>query len=263
MDDSLKALKTQLVTLNLKHLLAQLENVALDTRHSEKSHIQFLQDVLDVEILQRRQLGMEKRLRCANFPTFDKPIQLDAYDFAKRQGVTKRQIVELTSNFLWIEKAYNVLFFGGSGLGKSFLASYIGYKAVEAGYNVIFISMNNLAHLLKTEAMLSRSRAKMKRLRGCDLLILDEVANTVLDRQEGNRLFQLISDFYQQTSLIVTANKGFEDWERTLGDTVVTAAVMDRLLHKCEIFNLGGDSWRLEAQRSILGDLLKGGGKHG
>lgn len=97
--------------------------------------------------------------------------------------------------------------------------------------------------LLKTEAMLSRSRTKMKHLHGCDLLILDEVATTVLDRQEGTRLFQLISDFYQQTSLIVTANKGFYDWEHTLGDTVVTAAVMDGLLHKCVIFNLGGDSW--------------------
>lgn len=259
--DELKVLKNQLGMLNLKHLSAQLETVLLDTRHADKSHIQFLQDVLGVEITRRRQLSMEKRLRHANFPIFDKPLQLDTYDFAKRQGVAKRQIVELTSNFLWIEKAYNVLFFGGSGLGKSFLACYIGYKAVEAGYDVMFISMNNLAHLLKTESMLSRSRGKMKRLRGCDLLILDEVANTVLDRQEGNQLYQMVSDFYQQTSMIITANKGFEDWERTLGDKVVTAAVMDRLLHNCEIFNLAGDSWRLEAQRSILGGLLKGGGK--
>lgn len=98
----------------------------------------------------------------------------------------------------------------------------------------------------------------MKHLCGCDLLIIDEIGNTVLDRQEGNRLFQLISDFYQQTSLITISNKGFGDWVNTLGDQVVTAAVMDRLLHKCEIFNIGGDSWRIEKQQSILDNLIGG-----
>lgn len=258
MDDSLRTLRNQLSELKLKHLVLQLDNVMLEHSCSDKSYAQFLQDILAVEIRQRRSLSMDKRLRYANFPTFDKPLDLNVYDFAKRQGVSKRQMVELTSNFLWIDRAYNVLFFGGSGLGKSFLASYIGYKAIEAGYNVIFISMNNLAQLLKTESVLSRSKTKMKRLRSCDLLIIDEIGNTVLDRQEANRLFQLISDFYQQTSLIVTANKGFEDWSQTLGDNVVTAAVMDRLLHKCEIFNIDGGSWRLDNQQSILRNLLKG-----
>jgi len=115
--------------------------------------------------------------------------------------------------------------------------------------------MHDLAYLLKTEHLLSRSKARLKRLRACDLLIIDEIGNTVLDRQEGNKLFQLISDFYQQTSLIVISNKGFDDWAQTLGDNVVTAAVMDRLMHKCEMFNIGGDSWRLENQQSILRDL--------
>ena len=84
----------------------------------------------------------------------------------------------------------------------------------------------------------------------------------MLDRQKSNRLFQLICDFYQQTSLIVISNKGFADWAQTLGDNVVTAAVMDRLLHKCEIFNIDGDSWRLSNQQSILKGLLKGGDSH-
>ena len=102
----------------------------------------------------------------------------------------------------------------------------------------------------------------MKRIRSCDLLIIDEVGSTVLDRQEGNRFFQLISDFYQQTSLIVNSNKGFDDWAKTLGDQVVTAAVMDRLLHKCEIFNIGGTSWRTDHQQTILKSLFKDGGKN-
>jgi DNA replication protein DnaC len=255
MDDTLRPLRNQLVELNLKHLADHLEDALLAASCSDKPYAELLHEFLDVEIRQRRTLSKDKRLRAANLPTFDKPLNLDGFDFGKRTGVTRRQIVELTSGFLWIDKAYNLLFFGSSGLGKTFLSCYIGLRAVEAGYHVLFISLNDLAHLLRTEHALSRSRTRMKQIRACDLLILDEVGNTILDRQEANRLFQLVSDFYQQTSLVVIANKGFEDWAQTLGDNVVTAAVMDRLLHKCEIFNIGGDSWRLDNQQSILRDL--------
>lgn len=262
MDDNLKDLRNQLKELNLKHLAIKLDDFICDTLHHEKSHTQFLNEALNVEIKQRRQVSMDKRLRYANLPSFDKALDLNAFDFGKRQGVSKRQILELSSNFVWIDKAYNVLFLGSSGLGKSFLACYLGFKAIEAGYDVLFISMNNLAQLLKTEAALTRSKARMKRIRNCDMLIIDEVANTVLDRQDANKMFQLICDFYQQTSLILTSNKGFDAWSQTMGDAVMTTAILDRILHKCEIFNIDGDSWRIEDQQSILKNLLKEGANH-
>jgi len=262
MGNNLQQLKKQLKDLNLKHLSEKLEDFTLSSGSIEKSNTQFLQDVLDIELRERRKVSLEKRLKYANFPAFDKALELETYDFGKRQGISKKQMLELSSNFVWIDQAYNVLFLGGSGLGKSFLSCYLGYKAVEAGYNVIFISMNNLAHLLMTENVLTRSTAKLRRIRTCDLLILDEVGNAVLDKQQANKLFQLICDFYQQTSLILTTNKGFEEWSNTLGDAVITTAVLDRILHKCEVFNIDGDSWRIEDQQSILKDLLKVGDCH-
>jgi DNA replication protein DnaC len=257
--EDLKQLKSHLKELNLKHLSDYIDDFISDSTNKDKPHVQFLKDALHLEVEQRRKISMDKRLRSANLPSFDKPLDLEMFDFGKRQGVSKRQILELSSNFIWIDKAYNILFLGGSGLGKSFLACHLGFKAIEAGYNVIFISMNNLAQLLKTEAVLTRSKAKMKRIRSCDLLILDEVGNAVLDRQDSNKVFQLVCDFYQQTSLILTSNKSFGEWSQTLGDSVVTSAVLDRILHKCEIFNIGGDSWRIEDQQSILNNLLKNG----
>jgi DNA replication protein DnaC len=262
MDDNIKNLKSQLKELNLKYLATKLDDFICEPSHHEKSHAQFLQEALYVELSQRRQVSMNKRLKYANLPSFDKALDLNAFDFGKRQGVSKRQIIELISNFLWVDKAYNVLFLGSSGLGKSFLACYLGFKAIEAGYDVIFISMNNLSQLLKTEAALMRSKARMKRIRNCDILIIDEVANTVLDRQDANKMFQLICDFYQQTSLILTSNKGFDAWSQTMGDAVMTTAILDRILHNCEIFNIDGDSWRIEDQQSILKNLLKAGGTH-
>lgn len=262
MTDNLKDLRNQLRELKLKHLAENLDDFILETGQQEKPYPQFLQEALNIEIKQRRKINMEKRLKYANLPTFDKGLDLNAFDFGKRRGVTKRQIMELADNFLWIDKAYNILFLGSSGLGKSFLACYLGYRAIKTGYSVIFISMNNLAQLLRTEAVLSRSKAQIKRIRNCDLLILDEVGSAVLDRQEANKTFQLICDFYQQTSIILTSNKGFDLWAQTLGDSVITTAVLDRILHKCEIFNIDGDSWRIEDQQSILNDLLKGDNKN-
>jgi DNA replication protein DnaC len=258
MADTMKDLRSQLKELKLKHLAEKLDDFILETSNQEKPYSQFLQEALNVEIQQRRKVSMDKRLKYANMPIFDKGLDLNAFDFGKRQGVSKRQIIELSVNFLWVDKAYNILFLGSSGLGKSFLASYLGFKAIEAGYSVIFISMNNLSQLLRTEAILSRSKAQMKRIRNCDLLILDEIGNAVLDRQDANKMFQLICDFYQQTSMILTSNKSFDLWSQTLGDSVITTAVLDRILHKCEIFNIDGDSWRIEEQQSILNDLLKG-----
>lgn len=259
MDKQLSIIKAQLLELNLKHLAGQLDCFMLESSSLEKSYSQFLQEALQLELNQRRKVNIDKRLRYANLPVFDKDLDINLFDFGRRQGVTKRQILELTSNFVWIDKAFNVMFLGSSGLGKSFLACYLGYKAIEAGYNVAFISMNNLAQLLRTESVLMRSKAKMKRIRNCDLLILDEVGNAILDRQEANKIFQLICDFYQQTSIILTSNKGFEEWTTTLGDAVMTTAVLDRLLHKCEVFNLDGDSWRITDQQSILKNLMKAG----
>lgn len=258
MADNLKDLRSQLKELKLKHLAENLDDFILERSNQDKPYSQFLQEALNVEIQQRRKVNMDKRLKYANLPIFDKGLDLNAFDFGKRQGVSKRQIIELSGNFLWIDKAYNILFLGSSGLGKSFLASYLGFKAIEAGYSVIFISMNNLSQLLRTEDILSRSKAQMKRIRTCDLLILDEIGNAVLDRQDANKMFQLICDFYQQASMILTSNKSFDLWSQTLGDSVITTAVLDRILHKCEIFNIDGDSWRIEEQQSILSDLLKG-----
>jgi DNA replication protein DnaC len=262
MEDSLKTLRKHLMELNLKHLANDVDQFIMENAQKETSNVQFFQNALMIEIIKRRQISIDKRLKYANLPVFDKAFDLNSFDFGKRQGVTKRQIIELTDNFLWIDKAYNVLFLGSSGLGKSYLASYLGYKAIEEGYSVIFVSMNNLAHLLRTEAVLMRSKAQMRRIRCCDLLILDEVGNAVLERQDANKVFQLICDFYQQTSLILTSNKSFSEWSHTLGDAVITTAVLDRILHKCEIFNIDGDSWRIEDQQSILKDLLKEGKRH-
>lgn len=114
--------------------------------------------------------------------------------------------------------------------------------------------MDDLIHVLKTEMISSKSRKKLNTINASNLVILDEVGFQPITRQEANMLFGLINKLYQQTSIIITLNKGFEEWGEFFGDPVITSAMLDRLMHKCELFNMTGNSYRLKHREKILKD---------
>ena len=124
------------------------------------------------------------------------------------------------------------------------------------GHQEVEIGLMRLYHATGKEEYRDLSKYFID-VRGTDTDFFKKaVGNAMLDRQEGNKLFQLLMDFYQKTSIIAISNKGVSEWARTLGDNVGTTAIMDRLLHHCEVFNIDGDSWRLENKTNILADLL-------
>ena len=144
------------------------------------------------------------------------------------------------------------MFLGPPGVGKTHLAVALGIAAVNAGYRVYFTQMDQLVQFLKTETISRRSKQQLRALYNANLVILDEVGFQPISRQEANLLFGLINRLYQQTSVILTSNKDFEEWGEFLGDPVITAAMLDRLMHKCELFNMTGDSYRLKHRESIF-----------
>lgn len=135
----------------------------------------------------------------------------------------------------WIERMYNLIFLGPPGVGKTHLAVSLGYKAVELGYKVSFVSMDNLMHVLKTQEISRKSKGKMNRILSSKLVIIDELGYLPITRDEANLFFQLISALHEQASLIITSNKGFEDWVELLGDPALTTAVLDRMSYRCEL----------------------------
>jgi len=134
------------------------------------------------------------------------------------------------------------------------LAVSLGIAAVNTGYSVLFIHMDQLIHTLKTQEISPKSKNKLKKLYQVDLVIIDEVGFQPVNRNEANLLFGVINQLYQQTSIILTSNKGLVEWGEFMGDPVITAAMLDRLMHKCEIFNMEGDSYRLTHRETILKD---------
>jgi len=144
----------------------------------------------------------------------------------------------------------------------------LGTAAVDAGYKTIFIHAEQLIHAFRTSEISSKSKLRLKKITQADLVIIDEIGFTPINRHEANMLFGVVNQLYQQTSIILTSNKGVAEWGEFMGDPVITAAMLDRLLHKCEVFEMDGDSYRiahretiLKAEPGISKAIGKGGGR--
>lgn len=234
----------------MTHAAARLEEILEKARKDDWTPLQTLNELLEIERHGRQDKARLRRLKAANLPYMK---TLEEFDFGFQNSVSKRQMKQLT-DLAWLEGAYNIMFLGPPGVGKTHLAVSLGLAAAEAGYKVYFTTMDDLVYVLKTEMISSKSRKKLKALYAANLVILDEVGFQPINRQEANMLFGLINRLYQQTSIIVTSNKGFEEWGEFLGDPVITSAMLDRLMHKCELFNMTGDSYRLKHRQTILKD---------
>jgi len=114
--------------------------------------------------------------------------------------------------------------------------------------------MDNLVHILKTQEISRNSAARVKWIKDCDLLIIDELGYLPVSKVEANLFFQLISSLYENTSVVITSNKGFDGWVDIIGDSILTTALLDRLTHRCQVISLTGDGWRVANREAIFDD---------
>lgn len=218
----------------------------------ELSYSQFLLSVMTYEQQRRGEKVIEKRLKWASFPIYK---TLEEFSLQEQPTLKKQSFNQLT-DLVWLDQLYNLILLGPTGVGKTHLAIGIGIKAIQEGYKVAFISMGELIHVLKTEEMTRKSKLRLKRIREANLVILDDLMFMAIDRREANLLFHLINELYNQSSILLTSNKGPGDWGELLGDPALTAAILDRLIHRSEVIQLGGDSYRMKHRSTIFNQEL-------
>ena len=135
------------------------------------------------------------------------------------------------------------------GSGKTRLSIAFGVKAIESRYTVCFERIVNLIELIKRVKIQRTAGFRINRILKADLVIIDEIGYTPIERKEANKFFNLISELYERTSIIITSNNDFDSWAEMMGDEVMTTALLDRLLHHAKVFNLDGESYRIQGKR--------------
>jgi DNA replication protein DnaC len=231
--------------LRMDHLEAQIDAVCEQAAQKQLDYKAFLVQALETEWQGRYQKGIEVRLRQARFPWLK---TLDQFDFDFQPSLDRRQVREL-AGMSFVERAHNVVLLGPPGVGKTHLAIGLGVKAVEAGYSVLFLTLESLMIRLVKAFNENRLERSLQQLVYPKVLIIDEIGYLPLSNLEASLFFRLVTRRYERASLIVTSNKSFLDWGEIFNDPVVATAVLDRLLHYSTTLNIKGESYRLKEKR--------------
>ena len=213
----------------------------------DTSFADFLERVLRAERDARRVRSAEMLTRTAGFPAIK---TIDDYDFGFATGAPKAQIQELAS-LGFVERAENVIMLGPSGTGKTHLAIALGYLATGRGWKVRFMTAADLILMLETAQRQGRLKEVLHRSIAMPrLLIIDEIGYLPFGREQANLFFQAIAKRYEKGSLILTSNLTFGSWDEAFaGDVVLTAAMLDRLLHHATVVQISGENYRLKDKR--------------
>ena len=233
--------------LNLTSIAQQYSTKAQDAAEGEHSFCDFLEALLALECADKKLKSRSILTRMAGFPMIK---TLDDFDFKFAAGIPKAKIKELAS-LAFIERTENIVLLGPSGIGKTHLAIALGYLATQANIKCRFISAADLMVQLDNAHKQGRYKEVMRRVVNHPrLLIIDEVGYLPMEREQANHFFQVIAQRYEHGSVIVTSNLTFGQWDTTFAnDKVLTAAMLDRLLHHSHILQCRGESYRLKEKK--------------
>ena len=242
-------IKSDLGYLKLDAAADVFATLAEEARTENWSHIEFLARLIAEQATADRDRRLTARLRYARFP-YRRTIEEFDYDF---QPSVDRKLVEDLATLRFIDEHRPILFLGQPGCGKTHLAVALATLAVEAGYRGYFTTADNLCRTLVRASIEGNLASKLKTFTAPTVLVIDDVGLLPIGGTEASSVFfQVVNTRYEKgLPTLVTTNRGLPEWGAVFGDTVVAAAVLDRLMHNAIVFNIKGPSWRLREHNNL------------
>lgn len=236
-------LQKQLDYLKLPYCQENFRSLATEANAQHWTHLDYLARLVEGEAAARQDRAVVRRVKAARFPVI-KTLDTFRWDWPKK--INRLQIQDLF-RLSFIDKKANVIFLGLCGLGKSHLATALGYAACQQGYSVLFANAIDVINTLSAAQSQGALKGQLRRYLSPQLLILDEVGYLPIDQRGADLLFQVISQRYERGSIVITSNKAFKQWPTIFnGDSTITSAVLDRLLHHAETILIEGSSYRMK-----------------
>lgn len=235
----------QLRYLKLPFIRKHFEPLAKEAAQAHWGHVDYLAGLIEGEALDRQQRAIQRRIRQAHFPVIK---TLESFQWTWPRKINRLQVQNLF-RLKFVEDKANVIVLGGVGLGKTHLATALGYAACLKGYSVRFVTAVDVINTLAAAQNAGRLKQELNKYLKPTLVVLDEIGYLPIDKTGADLLFQIISKRYEQGSIVLTSNRVFKKWPEIFNnDATLTSALLDRLLHHAETVLIEGKSYRMKDQ---------------
>ena len=231
-------------------MLAEHDKLAREAADGDEPYPAYLLRLTELEVAARTANAIAARIRAAGFPVHE---EFDTFDFTTLPSLPKQKVLELTRRE-WVDQHFNACLIGGSGTGKTHVATAAGLSPCRLGVRVRFATAANLVTELETAQQEHRLDRVLAALDRVDLLIVDELGYLSFSRVGAELLFQVFAERYERRSLLVTSNLPFSEWGTVFQGERMTAALLDRLTHRCHLFDMNGESDRFRESMKAQDD---------
>jgi DNA replication protein DnaC len=236
-------LDTQLQRLHLQYIQSHYQNLARKAAEQQRSHLDYLAQLVDGEFTTREMRSIERRIKNARFPVRK---TLDDFQWSWPKKINRPQIQNLF-RLDFIATRTNVVMIGNVGLGKTHLSIALGHAACMRGHSVLFTTAVDIINTLAAAQSAGQLKREIRRYLSPAVLIVDELGYLPIDKHGADLLFQIISQRYERAPIVITTNRAYKHWAQIFNnDSTLTSAILDRVMHHVDTVVIEGKSFRMK-----------------